>query len=96
MRRPRDSGTKSVVEGMSAIAQRLPFALCGLDTDNESAFMSETLQGYCVQNRIELTRSRAYHKNDQAWVEQKNGAVVRRPWLTPITDSCTRSTRTTS
>ncbi|WP_235008110.1 hypothetical protein [Caballeronia humi] len=27
---------------------------------------------------IELTRSRAYKKNDQAWVEQKNGAIVRR------------------
>src|SRR5690348_1582889 len=59
-------------------AQCLPFALRGLDTDNDSAFMSETLQGYCNTNHIEWTRSRAYHKNDQAWVEQKNGAVVRR------------------
>jgi hypothetical protein len=67
-----------VVEGISAITQHLPFALRGLDTDNDSAFMNETLQGYCDQYRIEWTRSRAYHKNDQAWVEQKNGAVVRR------------------
>src|SRR5216683_1053514 len=67
-----------VVEGINAIAQCLPFALRGLDTDNDSAFMNETLQGYCDQHRIEWTRSRAYHKNDQAWVEQKNGAVVRR------------------
>jgi hypothetical protein len=27
---------------------------------------------------VEFTRSRAYHKNDQAWIEQKNVAVVRR------------------
>jgi hypothetical protein len=67
-----------VVEGIHAIAQRLPFGLRGLDTDNDSAFMNETLQSYCDQHRIEWTRSRAYHKNDQAWVEQKNGAVVRR------------------
>jgi hypothetical protein len=67
-----------VVEGLSAIARVLPFALSGLDTDNDSAFMNETLQSYCNQHRIEWTRSRAYHKNDQAWVEQKNGAVVRR------------------
>ena len=40
--------------------------------------MNETLQAYCNQHRIEWTRSRAYLKNDQAWVEQKNGAVVRR------------------
>jgi len=67
-----------VVEGITAVSQRLPFALRGLDTDNDSAFMNETLQGYCSQYRIDWTRSRAYHKNDQAWVEQKNGAVVRR------------------
>src|SRR6476619_3502312 len=28
--------------------------------------------------KIEVTRSRAYKKNDQAFVEQKNGAIVRR------------------
>jgi hypothetical protein len=67
-----------VVEGIGAVSQRLPFALRGLDTDNDSAFMNETLQGYCNQHRIEWTRSRVYLKNDQAWVEQKNGAVVRR------------------
>ena len=67
-----------VVHGISAIAQRLPFALRGLDTDNDSAFMNETLQAYCREQQLEWTRSRAYCKNDQAWVEQKNGAVVRR------------------
>jgi len=67
-----------VVEGIRAIANRIPFALCGLDTDNDSAFMNETLRGYCNRHCIEWTRSRAYLKNDQAWVEQKNGAVVRR------------------
>jgi hypothetical protein len=56
-----------VVEGIRAIAQGLPFALRGLDTDNDSAFMNETLQSYCQQHRIEWTRSRAYLKNDQAW-----------------------------
>ena len=50
----------------------------GFDTDNDSAFMNETLFDYCKEHDIEQTRSRAYRKNDQAWVEQKNGAVVRR------------------
>jgi hypothetical protein len=67
-----------VVEGISAVARVVPFTLRGLDTDNDSAFMNETLQHYCRQHRIEWTRSRAYRKNDQAWVDQKNGAVVRR------------------
>src|SRR5438128_11514381 len=45
-----------VVEGIGAVSQRLPFVLRGLDTDNDSAFMNETLQGYCNQHRIEWTR----------------------------------------
>jgi hypothetical protein len=67
-----------VVEGISLIRHQLPFALRGLDTDNDSVFMNETLQNYCREHQLEWTRSRAYRKNDQAWVEQKNGAVVRR------------------
>ncbi len=60
------------------IRKRLPFPLLGLDVDNDSAFINETLVDYCKQRGIELTRSRAYKKNDQAWIEQKNGSVVRR------------------
>jgi len=50
----------------------------GLDVDNDSAFINDTLVEYCRDNQIELTRCRAYKKNDQAWIEQKNGAVIRR------------------
>ena len=50
----------------------------GLDVDNDSAFINNTLVDYCRDNKIELTRCRAYKKNDQAWIEQKNGAVIRR------------------
>jgi hypothetical protein len=57
---------------------RLPFPLLGLDVDNDSAFINQTVVGYGKDRKIELTRSRAYKKNDQAWIEQKNGAVVRR------------------
>jgi hypothetical protein len=67
-----------VVEGIGMIRRQLPFVLRGLDTDNDSVFMNETLQTYCREQELHWTRSRAYRKNDQAWVEQKNGAVVRR------------------
>ena len=67
-----------IVEALLKVRAALPFPLRGLDTDNDSVFMNDTLIGYCRDYDIELTRSRAYHKNDQAWVEQKNGAVVRR------------------
>jgi hypothetical protein len=60
------------------VRAKLPFPMLGLDVDNDSAFINETVVNYCQERRIELTRSRAYKKNDQAWIEQKNGSVVRR------------------
>ncbi len=60
------------------VQARLPFAILGLDVDNDSAFINETLVDFCNARQVELTRSRAYKKNDQAWIEQKNGTVVRR------------------
>lgn len=67
-----------IAEALSKLRMALPFPLRGFDTDNGSEFMNETISKYCKDNSIEFTRSRPYKKNDQAWVEQKNGSVVRR------------------
>lgn len=67
-----------VIEAIEALQLRLPVPLIGLDTDNDSVFMNQSLISYCGRHGIEQTRSRAYRKNDQAWIEQKNGAVVRK------------------
>ena len=67
-----------VVQGLAKVAADLPFAMLGVDTDNDSAFMNQTVFDYCKGLGLEQTRSRAYKKNDQAWVEQKNGSIVRR------------------
>jgi hypothetical protein len=66
------------VEALEVLRAQLPIPLLGIDSDNDSAFINETLLNYCRNNSIEFTRSRPFRKNDQAWVEQKNGAVVRR------------------
>uniref|UniRef100_A0A7C4PP19 Transposase n=1 Tax=Anaerolinea thermolimosa TaxID=229919 RepID=A0A7C4PP19_9CHLR len=67
-----------VTEGLGVIFKQIPFPALGIDSDNDSAFINDTLSAFCKDHQIEFTRSRAYHKNDQAWVEQKNGAVIRR------------------
>ena len=72
----REAGV--VVDAVGRLRGALPFPLRGIDTDNGSEFLNEVLIGFCKEHDIELTRSRPYRKNDQAWVEQKNGAVVRR------------------
>ena len=45
---------------------------------DDGAFINETMIQYCTDRGIEFTRSRAYRSNDQAWIEQKNGSVIRR------------------
>jgi hypothetical protein len=65
-------------EVLTELRKLLPFKLLGLDTDNDSVFMNETVHDYCQATGVVFTRCRPYRKNDQAFVEQKNGAVVRR------------------
>lgn len=67
-----------VVQGMTKVSADLPFPMRGVDTDNDSAFMNQIVFDYCKERGLEQTRSRAYKKNDQAWVEQKNDSIVRR------------------
>ncbi len=67
-----------IVEALDAAASNIPFTMLGVDTDNDSAFINQTIVDYCNERGLAQTRSRPYRKNDQAWVEQKNGAVVRK------------------
>jgi len=67
-----------VTEALEVLRSQLPFPLLGLDFDNDSTLMNESVLRYCRGHEITITRSREYRKNDQAWIEQKNGAVIRR------------------
>ncbi|MET4235976.1 hypothetical protein ACVWXN_007149 [Bradyrhizobium sp. i1.4.4] len=67
-----------VVEAINRAQSLFPWLLRGVDFDNDSAFMNDVVVPWCRERKLEVTRSRAYKKNDQAFVEQKNGAVVRR------------------
>jgi hypothetical protein len=67
-----------VVEAIRHAQNLFPWILRGVDFDNDSAFMNDVVVPWCREQKLEVTRSRAYKKNDQAFVEQKNGAIVRR------------------
>ncbi|PIR57381.1 MAG: integrase [Parcubacteria group bacterium CG10_big_fil_rev_8_21_14_0_10_41_35] len=70
-------GEMATKEQMDIIRNRLPFKLLGLDPDNGSEFINWQMFRYCQKNGITLTRSRPYHKNDNAHVEQKNYTAIR-------------------
>src|SRR5512132_538734 len=65
-----------VIEALVAARRLFPFSLRGVDFDNDGAFMNEAVVDWYRDQRLEVTRSRAYRKNDQAWVEQTNGAIA--------------------
>jgi hypothetical protein len=67
----------AVSQAIGELRHNLPFPLLGLDSDNGSEFINDTLYRYCLSEQITFTRSRPYQKNDQAHVEQKNWSVVR-------------------
>lgn len=67
-----------VHQAIDDIAQALPFALRGLDSDNDAAFINDHLVRYCRAHGIQFTRSRPYKKDDNAHIEQKNWTHVRK------------------
>jgi len=68
---------EAVTQALDHARRLLPFPLRGLDTDNGGEFLNNHLLAYCAREAITFTRGRAYRKNDQCYVEQKNGSVVR-------------------
>lgn len=72
-------GQHGVTERIREIEQVLPFPWLGADCDNGHEFLNYYLKVYFHERPrpIDFTRSRAYRKNDNAHVEQKNWTHVR-------------------
>ena len=70
-------GQHRVTAAIHEVRGRWPVPLRGVDSDNGSEFINQTLYGYCTREGLTFTRSRAWKKTDSAHVEQKNGAVIR-------------------
>jgi hypothetical protein len=75
-------GETGVLEQIKDIEGSLPFPLRGFDSDNGSEFLNHHLLRHFAQRNypVQFTRSRAYHKDDNSHVEQKNWTHVRQ-WL---------------
>ena len=76
-----NKGATGVVAQIEDIEKSLPFEILGFDCDNGSEFLNWHLMRYFSndqgQHRIQFTRSRPYHSDDNAHVEQKNWTHVR-------------------
>jgi len=71
-------GETRIVAAIDEIKNQVPFELFGLYSDGGSEFINWHLVKYCEKNNLYFTRSRAYMKNDNAYVEQKNNTHIRK------------------
>lgn len=65
-------------QGLDQIRTRCPFRILEIHPDNDSGLINDLVWRYCQKARIQMSRSRPYKKNDNAWVEQKNWTHVRK------------------
>ena len=74
----KNRASKHVIAAMDEVRAVLPYPITGVDVDNGGEFINYDLVAWCEERQIAMTRARPYKHNDNAHVEQKNGAVVRR------------------
>lgn len=72
------TGMNRVGGAVNEVARRMPIALRELHTDNGGEFINRGMYNWCRRHGVRFTRGRAYRKNDQAYVEQRNWQAVRR------------------
>lgn len=75
-----NKGMEATKESMGAIKKSLPFPLLHIHPDCGTEFLNEIVMAWCDNEKISVSRSRSYHKNDNGYIEQRNGHIVRR-WL---------------
>ena len=75
-----NKGMEATKESLAHIQSRLPFTLSHLHPDCGTEFLNQIVMAWAEEENIEFSRSRSYHKNDNGYIEQRNGHIARR-WL---------------
>lgn len=72
-----NKGQEVTVKSMEAMERAIPFPVREWHPDSGSEFINWHCKGWCEKRGVRLTRSRPSHKNDNCFVEERNGHVVR-------------------
>src|SRR3989344_5698055 len=73
-----NKGQEATTVSMDAIRQLLPFPWLSAHPDTGSEFINWQVKGWCDAEGISMSRSEPGKKNDNMYVEERNGHVVRR------------------
>jgi hypothetical protein len=80
----KNKAQKWTVQALQDIYDTFPLPIKGLDSDNGAEFINWYLETWRETNRIIFTRGRQYHKNDDAFIEQKKRRICEREPKTPF------------
>ena len=69
---------RHLVPVLEAMLHQFPFQIRGFHCDNSSEFLNRRVAGLLNKLLVEFTKSRPYRTTDNALVEGKNGAVIRK------------------
>jgi transposase InsO family protein len=69
---------RHLIPVLEAMLHQFPFVILGFHCDNGSEFINRRVAQLLEKLLIEFTKSRAYRTTDNALVEGKNGAVIRK------------------
>jgi len=75
-----NKGQEATVQSLEAMERQTPFPILERHPDSGSEFINWHCQAWSQARGQILTRSRPNHKNDNCFVEERNGHVVRR-WV---------------
>lgn len=67
-----------LIPALEQLLDNCPFVILGFHADNGSEYINKRVAKLLNKLRIEFTKSRPRHSNDNALAESKNGAVVRK------------------
>lgn len=72
-----NKGQEVTRESLEAMRESSPFPWTEAHPDSGGEFINHHLLAYAEDTGLRMTRSRPYHKNDNCFVEERNGHVVR-------------------
>lgn len=75
-----NKGQQVTVHSIECLDTSIPFKVQEWHPDSGSEFINWHCKGWCEKRGQRLTRSRPNHKNDNCFVEERNGHIVRR-WV---------------
>ena len=72
-----NKGQEATVKSLAAMRNSSSFPWTEMHPDSGSEFINDHCFTYAQTTGLRMTRSRPYHKNDNCFVEERNGHIVR-------------------